>query len=71
MNEEAITTIQEDIACDLYDLATNPQAEITRLMEEFDAHDIDTSVKLDGYERKRWQLTAELGAPRALVAQPP
>ena len=36
MTEEAIFTVQE---------------EITWLMDEFDAHDIDTSVKLDKYER--------------------
>ena len=71
MTEEDISIVQEDLARDLYEMATSHREEITRVMEEFDAHDIDTSVKLDGYERKRWQLTAELGAPRALVAQPP
>ena len=32
-------------------------------MEDFDAHDIDTSVKLDNYEHEQWQQTTELGEP--------
>ena len=31
-------------------------------MEEFDVHDIDTSVHFDGYEQERRQQTTELGA---------
>ena len=51
MREEAISTIQDDLARDLYELAASHREEIPRLMEELDAHDIDTSVKLDNYER--------------------
>ena len=48
MIEEAISTIQEDIAKDLYDMAASHREEITQLMQEFDKHEIDTSVQLDG-----------------------
>ena len=30
-------------------------------MKDFDAHDINTFVRLDAYERERWQETIELG----------
>ena len=40
-------------------------------MKEVDAHDIDTSVKLDGYERDRRQQMAEVGAPPASQPPPP
>ena len=63
MSKEAITAIQEDLARDLYELASNHREEITCLIEEFDAHDIDTSVKLDKYERNWRQQTNELGYP--------
>ena len=46
----------------MYELAVNHREQITRLMEEFDFHDIDTLVPLDGYEREHRQETAELGA---------
>ena len=46
----------------MYELAVNHREQITRLMEEFDVHDIDTSVHFDGYERERRQQTTELGA---------
>ena len=48
MSEEAIIVVQDDLAHDLKELAA--REEITRLMQEFEAHDIDTSVKLDAYE---------------------
>ena len=51
--EEAIAKLHEDLTRDLYELFASHREEITRLMEEFDAHDIDTFVKLDGYERSR------------------
>ena len=69
MTEEDISTVQEDLAQDLYEQASSHREEITRLMEEFDAHDIDTSVKLDKYERNQQQQIAELGSPS--VPQPP
>ena len=44
MIEEAISTVHEDIARDLYDMAASHREEIIRLMHEFDKHEIDTSV---------------------------
>ena len=52
MTDEAITPVQEDLARDLYELTAIHREEITHLMEEFDAHDIDMLVRLDGYERQ-------------------
>ena len=71
MSEEAIIAVQEDLAHDLYELAASHREEITRLMEEFDAHDIDTSVKLDGYERDRRQQMTELRPPPTSQPPPP
>ena len=62
MTNEAIATVQEDLARDLYELTAIHREEITHLMEEFDAHDIDMLVRLDGYERQCRQQTVELGA---------
>ena len=45
MKEEAICTIQEDIAKDLSDIAACHQEEVNRLMQEIDKHDIDTVVQ--------------------------
>ena len=42
MTEEAISTIQEDIAKDLSEIAACHQEEVNRLMQEFDKHDIDS-----------------------------
>ena len=44
MTEEAISTIQEDIAKDFSDIKAYHQEEMNRLMQEFDKHDIDTAV---------------------------
>ena len=44
MSEEAISTVQEDIAKDLYDMAACHYEEDSRLMQEFDRHEIDTIV---------------------------
>ena len=69
MIEDAISTVQEDIARDLYDMAASRREEITRLMQEFDKHDIDTSVQLDDYEQTRQRQTPEIGASAS--PQPP
>ena len=69
MIEEVISTLQKDIARDLYDMAASRREEITRLMQEFDKHDIVTSVQLDDYEQTRRTQTLELGASAS--PQPP
>ena len=61
MSKEAIKAVQEDLARDLYELAACYREEITHVMEEFDAHDIDSSVRLHGYERECPHQAAELG----------
>ena len=53
MNDDAITIIQEDLAHDMYNLAASHREEIIRLMEDYDAHEIDTPARLDAYERDR------------------
>ena len=50
MTEEAISTLQEDIAKDLYDIAACHQEEVSRIMHEFDKHKIDTIVQLEAFE---------------------
>ena len=70
MKEEAISIVQEDIARDLYDMVASHREEITRLMQEFDNHEIDTSVQLDGYEQTRRIQTPELGAPTSSQSPP-
>ena len=71
LTKEAISTVQDNLARDLYGLATTHGEEITPLMEEFNAHDIDTSVKLDNNERNLWQQTTEPGASAAQPQPPP
>ena len=44
MTKEAISTVQEEIARDLYEMAAANREEISQLMQEFDKHEIDTSV---------------------------
>ena len=36
----------------MYELVANHQEEITWLMEEYDAHEIDVVARLDGYEHE-------------------
>ena len=71
MTEEAISTIQEDIAKDLYDMAACHREEIGRLMQEFDKHDIDTVVQLDAFEAERQSQIPGLRAPEAVATPPP
>ena len=63
MTEEAISTIQEDIAMDLPEIAACHQEEVNRLMQEFDKHDIDTTVQFEAYEAERQRQTPGLSAP--------
>ena len=43
-------SVQADLGRNLYELAVSHREETTRLVDKFDAHDIDTLVQLDGYE---------------------
>ena len=62
MTEEAISTIQEDIAKDFSDIAACHQEEVNRLMQEFDKHDIDIVVQFEAYEVERQRQTPGLSA---------
>ena len=70
MSEEAMTTVQEDIARDLYDMAAYFREEVNRIMQEFDKHDVDTSVELDNIEAERVSKTPGLGAPDSADPRP-
>ena len=70
MSEEAISAIQEDIAQDLYEMAACHRKEISRIMQEFDKHDVDTSVKLDAFEAERQSQTPGLATPETVEPQP-
>ena len=62
MTEEAISTIQEDIARDFSEIAACHQEEVNRLMQEFDKHDIETTVQFEAYEAERQRQTPGLSA---------
>ena len=47
MSQDAIDTVQEGISKDFYEIAAFYKEEINRIMQEFDKHDIDTTVQLD------------------------
>ena len=70
MSEEAISTVQEDIAKDLYDMAACHREEVSRIMQEFDKHDVDTVVRLDAFEAERQSQTPGLRAPETVAPQP-
>ena len=70
MSEEAISTIQEDIAKDLYEMAACHREELSRMMQEFDKHNIDTVVQFDAYEAERKSQTLGLGTPKPVAPSP-
>ena len=47
MSKEAITIVQEDISKDLYEMAAYHKEEVSRIMQEFDKHDVNGFVHLD------------------------
>ena len=63
-----MTTVQEDISKDLYDMAAYFREEVNRIMQEFDKHDVDTTIQLDTTEAERVSKIPGLGAPDS--AQP-
>ena len=64
MDEATITTIQEKLAKDLYELSTSHREEIAKLMEDYDNHHMATIMQIDAYERECRQRIGELGATR-------
>ena len=71
MMEEAISTIQEDIAKDLSDIATCHQEEVNQLMQEFDKDEIDRTVQFEAYEAERQHQTPGLSAPETTTPSRP
>ena len=71
MIEEAISTIQEDIAKDFSEIAACHQEEVNRLMQEFDKHDIETTVQFEAYEAERQRQTPGLSAPDTTTTSRP
>ena len=63
MSQNNLDTVHEEIAKDIYEIAAFYKEEINRIMQEFDKHDIDTSVQLDHVEAERVSKTPGLGAP--------
>ena len=70
MSEEAISTVQEDIAKDLYEMAACYREEVNRIMREFDKHDVNRAVQLDNIEAERVSKTLGLRAPESAVPRP-
>ena len=65
-----MTTVHEDIAKNLYDMATYLREEVNRIMQKFDKHDVDTSVQLDNIEAERVSKTPGLRAPDSADPRP-
>ena len=65
-----MSTVQEDIAKDLYEMAAYFREEVNRIMQEFDQHDVNTSVQLDNIEAERVSKTRGLGALESAEPRP-
>ena len=46
------TTVQEELANDIHELSTRHKEEITKLLDEYDDQEIETTVELDAYEKE-------------------
>ena len=53
MDETNVNMIREELANDIYELATKHMEEINKMLDEFEDHQIATAVQLDAYEGKR------------------
>ena len=51
-DEESITTVQDELANDIYELTTRHKEEINKLLEEFDDQQIANTLELDAYEKE-------------------
>ena len=70
MSDEAISTVQEDIAKDLYEMAAYHKEEASRIMQEFDKHDVKTSIHLHNLAAEQRHQTPGLGAPKTDKTRP-
>ena len=71
MAQKDIDTIHEDIIKDMDEIAAFYREEIQRIMQEFDKHDIGTSVQLDKIEAERTSKTPGLQAPDTVQPDQP
>ena len=71
MAQKDIDTIHEDIIKDMDEIAGFYREEIQRIMQEFDKHDIGTSVQLDKIEAERTSKTPGLQAPDTVQPDQP
>mgnify|MGYP000656835513 CR=1 FL=1 len=55
VDETSINTAWEELANDIYELATKHMEEINKMLDEFEDHQIATAVQLDAYEAERRQ----------------
>ena len=69
MAQKDIDTIHEDITKDIDEIAGFYKEEIQRIMQEFDKHDIGTSVHLDKIEPERTNKTPGLQAPEIIQSE--
>ena len=60
MDEATITTMQQELANDIYELAARHREGITQLLEEFNGQQIATTVELDAYEKEHHRQEGEL-----------
>ena len=55
----------------MYDIASCHQEEVSRLMQEFDKHEIDTVVQFEAYEAERQSQTPGLETPEPAASSRP
>ena len=70
MTDKAIAIVQEDIAKDLYDMATCHREEASRIMQEFDKHDVNVVIHLDNLAAEQWRQTPGLRASETEEPRP-
>ena len=62
--------MQEEIGKDIYEIAAFQKEEINRIMQDFDKHEIDTSVQLDHIKAEGISKTPGLEAPETSKSGP-
>ena len=60
MDETNVNMIREELANDIYELATKHMEEINKMLDEFEDHQIATAVQLDAYEAERRRQEGDL-----------
>ena len=55
LDETSMTVVQDELSGDFYDLTTQHTTEITKLLKEYDDHQIKLILELESYEKERRQ----------------